>query len=471
MQAPDVRPRPAARRGLLARSARPRSVRALALLAAALALASCASGARAQLAYTLIDLTAGSPYDQTQANGINAAGHIAGYGVIASTGEIHAFIDRGGVFQDLGLLGYSASDGISINDSDQLAVDGIGPGSTALFYANGTARAIGSVDGGTTSAYGINRAGHIVGLARNGDGAAVGFSWTGDTLADLSPLGMYKAAAVNDADQIVGSSMYVWGYGGYLHTSSHACLVAGGVLTDLGSLTGDPRLNTEALGINAAGQVVGYSTASDNLEHAFLWSGGVMQDLGTLNGDNAVAVAINDSGLVVGNLVNAYNVDLGAFVWSNGTLSQLSDLAGASGADWSGLTVAAVNDEGWIVGSGTLNGGTHGFLAVPAQTLGVGTPRADLRTALAPARPNPFAAGTAITFTLSGRAAGAARLEIFDTAGRRVATLLDGAARPGSHTAVWSGRADGGAVVGGGVYFARLTTPDGALSRKLVLLR
>ena len=44
---------------------------------------------------------------------INSAGHMAGYGVLASTGEIHALIDRGGQIQDLGLLGYQASDGIA----------------------------------------------------------------------------------------------------------------------------------------------------------------------------------------------------------------------------------------------------------------------------------------------------------------------------------------------------------------------
>ncbi|HVP39421.1 MAG TPA: hypothetical protein VMS93_09595 [Candidatus Saccharimonadales bacterium] len=59
-----------------------------------------------------------------------------------------------------------------INNSDRLAVDGIGPGSTALFYAGGQARRVDSVDGGCTSALSINEHGDIVGSAKNGDGGA-----------------------------------------------------------------------------------------------------------------------------------------------------------------------------------------------------------------------------------------------------------------------------------------------------------
>ena len=142
------------------------------LLCAAIAIALLPTASNAQLAYRLVDPAVGSPYDGMTLNGINNSGHMAGYGVVTGTGEIHAFILKGGTFQDLGLLGYQASDGISINNSDQLAVDGIGPGSTALFYAGGQARRVDSVDGGCTSALSINEHGDIVGSAKNGDGGA-----------------------------------------------------------------------------------------------------------------------------------------------------------------------------------------------------------------------------------------------------------------------------------------------------------
>jgi probable HAF family extracellular repeat protein len=427
----------------------------------------------AQSTYNLIDVSVGSPYDGgTTVNSINGSGHMAGYGVIASTGEIHAFIDRDGVFEDLGLLGYSASDGIAINDSDQLAVDGIGPGSTALFYANGQAHRLGGVDGGYTSAYSINVHGDIVGSARDGDGNLVGFSWIGGVFNDLTTVGFIRALSINDAGQIVGSKGYYWVYGGFGHSSLHGCLYSGGVLTDLGSLTGDPRTNSEALGINATGQIVGYSAGSDGLSHAFLYDAGVMQDLGTIAGENATAIAINDNGVVIGNLTNPYGANLGAFVVVSGTITDLSTLIASGGDGWSQLVVTGLNDRGSIVGYGTVNGETHGFILVPSQLTAVHPTAAESRTAIEPSRPNPFRSATEIPFSLSFEAsAGHVRLEIFDVSGRRVARLLDQAMTPGEHVITWNGTADNGAKLGDGIYFARLGTRNGSTTTRLVLAR
>ncbi len=444
----------------------------LGLFSMTIAILAAPAGAAAQQSYNLIDLTAGSPYDQTQANSINTSGHVTGFGVIPSSGEIHAFIYVNGNFQDLGLLGYGASDGISINNADQLAVDGIGPGSTALFYSNGQASQIGNIDGGYTSAYAINDLGDIVGSGWNGDGGIVGFSWIGGVFTDLSPHGVYRATAINDSDQFVGTSIYSWVYGGYVHTSSHAFLCSGGVFTDLGSFTGNPQLNTEAFGINNSGQIVGYSTAANGAHYAFLYSGGTMQDIGTLGGNYSVAVAVNNNGVVVGNLQNPYGVDLGSYVYANGTMSDMSDLIASGGAGWSQLIVTGINDGGSIVGYGTLNGGTQGFVAVPINTADAGKDLADLKSGISGVQPNPFKPATLITFTLSQRGAvTASRLEIFDPTGRRLATLVDQRLAPGTHSITWNGRADGEGDLRSGVYFARLTTADGATSRKLILMK
>src|SRR5579871_122918 len=344
-------------------------MRKLAALCAVLILALAFTIANAQQNYVLYDLTAGSRFYQTAANSINKLGHITGYGVVPRTNIIHAFIYKNGAFQDLGTLGYQAGIGIAINNSDQLAADGEGYGTTALFYSNGTVTPIGNVDGGFSYCFGINNNGDIVGTAVNGDGQLVAFAWIGGTFMDLSSYDYaYRARSINDSDQVVGTSQYFWTYGGYVHVANHGYLYsnATGTFTDLGSLTGDPRTNTEAYGIDQAGDVVGYSAGSDGLLHGFLYTNGVMQDLGTLGSDYAIAVAINNNGLIVGDLQNAYGAALGSFVYANGAMTDLSTLIARGGAGWTGLTVTGVNDNGWIVGTGTVNNGSQGFLAVPA---------------------------------------------------------------------------------------------------------
>jgi probable HAF family extracellular repeat protein len=68
-------------------------------------------------------------------------------------------------------------------------------------------------------------------------------------------------------------------------------------VTDLGTLGGS---NSIADGINASGQVVGYSATTGGDSHAFLYSGGIMTDLGTLGGAESIALGINDGGQIVG---------------------------------------------------------------------------------------------------------------------------------------------------------------------------
>lgn len=60
----------------------------------------------------------------------------------------------------------------------------------------------------------------------------------------------------------------------------------------------------------------------------------------------------------------------------------------------------------------------------------------------------------------------------YDVAGRRVATLFDGAVRSGApRTLNWDGRSDTGERAASGVYFLRLETPAGAVTHKVLMAK
>lgn len=78
--------------------------------------------------------------------------------------------------------------------------------------------------------------------------------------------------------------------------------------------------------------------------------------------------------------------------------------------------------------------------------------------------PNPFNPTTTIPFALSS--SGHARLEIFNSLGERVATLLDQQFEPGRYSVMWNA-----GTIASGVYYYRLKTELFVKQKKLILLR
>ena len=123
--------------------------------------------------------------------------------------------------------------------------------------------------------------------------------------------------------------------------------------------------STIANGINNNGQVVGVSVTTmldvnyNPVYHAFLYSGGAMTDLGTLIGptNNSAANAISDNGQVVGDS-DAYRIDgtnvsvVGdvAFLYSGGTMTELSPPAVYGGTEPFSSSVNGININGQVVG-------------------------------------------------------------------------------------------------------------------------
>ncbi|MGA9389777.1 MAG: hypothetical protein WBV69_04950 [Candidatus Sulfotelmatobacter sp.] len=238
---------------------------------------------------------------------------------------------------------------------------------------------------------GINDRGQIVGYTSDyPDLYQWGFLWTstggisifGDSWIDTLAYG------INNSGEIVGQN-------GSSIEVAHATAWINNVSTDLGTLdTGEVNPNvvsSSAAGVNDRGQIVGWSNFppfspppfsppctpySGCPMHAVLWTKtGTIRDLGTLPGDSlSVAVAINLFGEVIGASGNSavWQGPTGStvevigrpFIWSasNG-MQDLNTLIPVGG--WVLNSVSDINVWGQIVGSGTLNGESHGFLLTP----------------------------------------------------------------------------------------------------------
>ena len=77
--------------------------------------------------------------------------------------------------------------------------------------------------------------------------------------------------------------------------------------------------------------------------------------------------------------------------------------------------------------------------------------------------PNPFNGETVIRFALSHR--NNVELALYNLAGQRVATLVDGLKAAGSHAVRWRGRDDEGRFVASGIYFYRLRLGESVKTR------
>ena len=153
-----------------------------------------------------------------------------------------------------------------------------------------------------------------------------------------------------------------------------------------------------------------------------------------------------------------------------------------------GIDAAMLGVGGGIAGSGTLAKVTFRVKgegdpairigAVDARdaqnrTLGLstsgGTGTLPGRTALRMAFPNPF--GQNMTIALSLRATGPASVGVFDVAGRKVRSLVQGVQPAGERLVTWDGRDDSGSRLGAGVYMLRLDAGGHSETRAVRLVR
>jgi len=174
------------------------------------------------------------------------------------------------------------------------------------------------------------------------------------------------AFAGNVAGQIVGAGQH--------NGVSHAFLYQHGVnpVRDLGTLPGD--LYSEAVAINASGQVVGCSYSFTPFDDGMpvLWTPGrfgIMSTiyLGGLPGYSSnCPTAINNLGQVVGNSHDYTTGVMTCFLWQKGVIVDVNTLL-PPGSGWTLTQANGINDKGQIVGTGLINGNgaEHAYLLTP----------------------------------------------------------------------------------------------------------
>lgn len=300
---------------------------------------------------------------------INRRGQVAGASAVRS-GAHHAFIwgARAGMI-DLGTLGGSYSEAYDLNNRGVVVgFSAVNPSDVHAFRWT-TRRGmvdLGTLGGRNSTAHAVNARGEVVGSAQLRSGATRAFLWTErDGMVSLGTLGGDFSIAydLNDQGQVVGASNLRPG------GEPHPFLWApGGGMVDLGTLGGqadfDQREPHAAKGINAQGDVVGYSLTPGREIHAFRWTAaGGMADLGSARQGASSAEAINGRGQVAGGH-RAASSDR-ATLWTPGGFVDLGSLDGVSGSG--GFSAAHdVSPRGHVVGiTAVPGGGLQAFLWVP----------------------------------------------------------------------------------------------------------
>jgi len=261
-----------------------------------------------------------------------------------------------GMLHDLGAFdGFHSSTASAINSSNVVVgwslVNGPPYGEGSPFHAfsyDGTLHDLGTLGGAISTAFAVNDSGKVVGAANTSAGFSHAFLYD-DTMHDLGTLGGNRSFAygINNNGLVVGAAdiagnqrQHAFFYDGTMHD-----------LATLLNISGDSK----AVAVNSAGTVVGTGGQS-----AFVYDS-TLHTLGTFGGTNSEALAINDSGQVVGDADTPFS---GSHAFLYDAVHGMVDLNSLlkPGEDWVLSRAVAINNLGQILAFGS-----HGYcLLTPA---------------------------------------------------------------------------------------------------------
>jgi len=314
--------------------------------------------------YTMTDLGVISGMDYSVGRGINASAQTTGASGMNESYVAHVFVNRNGVFSDLGTLGGETGIGNGINASGQVAGYSTNAKTYRAFISNGDSLIdIGDLGGGTAVAYAINDAGQVVGSAVTSDGSNHPFLYSNGQMIDLGTLGSPKGTDWWNSAQGINNSGVVTGTSYDAQGNFFGFVWSNGKMTKIGTLGG---LWSEAYAINNNGQVTGIAYTKNGNTHAFLRSAnGKMKNLGSIGGKfgSTWGYGINNAGIVVGQ--GTFQDTYHAFVYAGKKIQDLNKLV-PKGSGWTLLEARGINNAGQIICTGMRSDGTeHAFLLTP----------------------------------------------------------------------------------------------------------
>ena len=326
-------------------------------------------------AYAILDLGTLPARAQSFGHALNNLAWTAGFAQ-SQPSDAHGFLFKGvdgdRSLTDLGTLGGPTTVAYGINESNVITgFSTAGPGASreVFRWSNNVMTSIGFISGNLPAeGRAINSAGRIAGFGETPAGTRAFYH--GGSFTNLGVLvggDRSEAHGLNDAGDIVGFSTIAGG-------TERAFIYRNGGMVNLGTLPGATA--SRAFGINADRQVTGYSQTGAGVRRAVVWDGNTLavRNLGLLPGGAfASATAINDFNQVVGQAGNASGGN-SAFLHSAGQLHDLNNLIPGEDEDrWDLQDATAINRDGFITGTGILNGtggGTRAYLGVPAWVIG-----------------------------------------------------------------------------------------------------